>query len=185
MVNTAGVLPAGRARRDDRGDDLRRPPRSTTWRRSSSPRSSTPHLAETEGSLLLFTSSSYTRGRGGYSLYSSAKAAVVNLTQALADEWAGRRRPGQLRQPGAHRAPRCAPRRSARSRRAPCSTSRTVAEPSLDVLISGLTGQVIDVRREDKLADHLNASVAAELLHEEEPGDVVSDGVDPVAVHGG
>ena len=34
-------------------------------------------------------SSSYTRGRSGYSLYSSAKAAVVNLTQALADEWSG------------------------------------------------------------------------------------------------
>ena len=48
-----------------------------------------PHLAANGGSLLLFTSSSYTRGRSGYSLYSSAKAAVVNLTQALADEWAG------------------------------------------------------------------------------------------------
>ena len=39
------------------------------------------------GSMLNFTSSSYTRGRRGYSLYSSTKAAVVNLTQALADEW--------------------------------------------------------------------------------------------------
>ena len=47
-----------------------------------------PHLAASCGSLLLFTSSSYTRGRSGYSLYSSAKAAIVNLTQALADEWA-------------------------------------------------------------------------------------------------
>ena len=47
-----------------------------------------PHLARTKGSLLLFSSSSYTRGRSGYSLYSSAKAAVVNLTQALAEEWA-------------------------------------------------------------------------------------------------
>src|SRR5829696_2891693 len=46
-----------------------------------------PQLAKSNGSLLLFTSSSYTRGRSGYSLYSSAKAAVVNLTQALADEW--------------------------------------------------------------------------------------------------
>src|SRR3954449_1515068 len=45
-------------------------------------------LRESRGSLLLFTSSSYTRGRGSYSLYSSAKAATVNLTQALADEWA-------------------------------------------------------------------------------------------------
>src|SRR5699024_9509 len=46
-------------------------------------------LKESQGGLLLFTSSSYTRGRAGYSLYSSAKAAVVNLVQALADEWSG------------------------------------------------------------------------------------------------
>ena len=44
-------------------------------------------------------------GRAGYSLYSSTKAAMVNLTQALADEWAERRRPGQLHQPRAHRHP--------------------------------------------------------------------------------
>ena len=37
--------------------------------------------------LINFTSSSYTRGRANYSIYSSTKAAVVNLTQALADEW--------------------------------------------------------------------------------------------------
>ncbi|MGL5824327.1 MAG: 2-C-methyl-D-erythritol 4-phosphate cytidylyltransferase, partial [Nocardioides sp.] len=47
-----------------------------------------PLLQAVHGSFLLFTSSSYTRGRSGYSLYSSAKAATVNLTQALADEWA-------------------------------------------------------------------------------------------------
>ena len=45
------------------------------------------YLAETKGQLLLFTSSSHTRGRAGYSLYSCTKAAVVNLTQALAEEW--------------------------------------------------------------------------------------------------
>src|SRR3984957_191229 len=45
------------------------------------------HLSATRGHLLLFTSSSYTRGRAGYSLYSSTKAAVVNMMQALADEW--------------------------------------------------------------------------------------------------
>jgi NAD(P)-dependent dehydrogenase (short-subunit alcohol dehydrogenase family) len=48
-----------------------------------------PHLAATGGSLLMFISSSYTRGHSGNSLYSSAKAATVNLTQALADEWGG------------------------------------------------------------------------------------------------
>ncbi len=51
-------------------------------------RASFKYLAESRGHLLLYTSSSYTRGRADYSLYSSTKAAVVNLTQALADEWA-------------------------------------------------------------------------------------------------
>lgn len=46
------------------------------------------YLIETRGHLLLFASSSYTYGRAFYSTYSASKAAVVNLTQALADEWA-------------------------------------------------------------------------------------------------
>lgn len=45
------------------------------------------YLTESHGQLLNFTSSSYTYGRAYYSLYSSSKAAVVNLTQALAEEW--------------------------------------------------------------------------------------------------
>lgn len=45
------------------------------------------YLKQTKGSLILFTSSSYTRGRASYSLYSSTKAAIVNLTQSLASEW--------------------------------------------------------------------------------------------------
>jgi 2-C-methyl-D-erythritol 4-phosphate cytidylyltransferase len=44
-------------------------------------------LKKSHGQLLNFTSSSYTYGRAHYSLYSSSKAAVVNLTQALAEEW--------------------------------------------------------------------------------------------------
>ena len=47
------------------------------------------YLEATRGHLMFFTSSSYTYGRAYYSLYSASKAAVVNLTQALADEWAG------------------------------------------------------------------------------------------------
>jgi len=45
------------------------------------------YLKESHGHLLNFTSSSYTYGRAYYSLYSSSKAAIVNLTQALAEEW--------------------------------------------------------------------------------------------------
>ncbi len=44
-------------------------------------------LRASRGMLLQFSSSSFTRGRADYSAYSASKAAVVNLTQALADEW--------------------------------------------------------------------------------------------------
>jgi 2-C-methyl-D-erythritol 4-phosphate cytidylyltransferase len=64
-------------------------------------------------------------------------------------------------------------------------TSEAVAETSLDVLISSWTGHIVDVRREDELSTHLDASVTAEILHEEEPGDVVPAGVDPLAVSAG
>lgn len=50
-------------------------------------KSSHKYLKKSKGSFLLFTSSSYTRGRASYSLYSSTKAAIVNLTQSLASEW--------------------------------------------------------------------------------------------------
>jgi 2-C-methyl-D-erythritol 4-phosphate cytidylyltransferase len=46
------------------------------------------HLRASQGHLMMFASSSYTYGRAFYSTYSASKAAVVNLTQALADEWA-------------------------------------------------------------------------------------------------
>ncbi|HBA8465802.1 TPA: SDR family oxidoreductase, partial [Escherichia coli] len=45
------------------------------------------YLTESSGMLVNFTSSSYTRGRSLYALYSSSKAAIVNFTQALAEEW--------------------------------------------------------------------------------------------------
>lgn len=103
------------------------------------------HLRETRGHLLLYTSSSYTRGRTDYSLYSSTKAAVVNLTQALADEWAeyGVRvncvNPERTGTPMRVRAFGEEPAHTLLSPRA-------VAQTSMDVLISDLTGHVIDVR---------------------------------------
>jgi 2-C-methyl-D-erythritol 4-phosphate cytidylyltransferase len=45
------------------------------------------YLKKSRGMLINFTSSSYTRGRSNYSIYSSTKAAVVNFTQAIAEEW--------------------------------------------------------------------------------------------------
>ena len=107
-----------------------------------------PHLAATKGSLLLFTSSSYTRGRSGYSLYSSAKAATVNLTQALADEWAG----AGVRVNCVNPERTGTPMRTKAFGAEPAGTllsSEEVARQSLDVLLSGQTGHIIDIRREE------------------------------------
>lgn len=106
-----------------------------------------PHLAQTGGSLLYFTSSSYTRGRSGYSLYSSAKAAVVNLTQALADEWAV----SGVRVNCINPERTATPMRTRAFGDEPPGTllsSVDVASRSLDVLLSAQTGHVIDIRRE-------------------------------------
>ncbi|XBB67095.1 bifunctional cytidylyltransferase/SDR family oxidoreductase [Nocardioides sp. WV_118_6] len=107
-----------------------------------------PHLAATQGSLLLFTSSSYTRGRGGYSLYSSAKAATVNLTQALADEWAE----AGVRVNCINPERTATPMRTKAFGDEPPGTlldSLTVAHTSVDVLLSDQSGHVYDVRRDD------------------------------------
>ncbi|HVT22013.1 MAG TPA: 2-C-methyl-D-erythritol 4-phosphate cytidylyltransferase [Mycobacteriales bacterium] len=104
------------------------------------------YLEVTKGQLLLFTSSSYTRGRAGYSLYSSTKAAVVNLTQALADEWLnlGIRvnciNPERTATPMRTRAFGVEPPGD-------LLDAGEVARSSVDVLVSEITGQVIDVRR--------------------------------------
>ena len=106
------------------------------------------YLSQTKGQLVLFTSSSYTRGRANYSVYSSTKAAVVNLAQALADEWSvdGIRvnviNPERAGTPMRTRAFGQEPEGSLLS-------SRAVALTTIDVLLSSLTGHVIDVRREE------------------------------------
>ncbi len=109
-----------------------------------------PHLRATRGSMLNFTSSSYTRGRRGYSLYSSTKAAVVNLTQALADEWSD----DGVRVNVVNPERTATPMRTRAFGQEPPGTlldSGEVARRSLDVLVSGETGMVIDIRKDDPL----------------------------------
>jgi 2-C-methyl-D-erythritol 4-phosphate cytidylyltransferase len=110
-----------------------------------------PHLQRTQGSLLNFTSSSYTRGRSGYSLYSSAKAALVNLTQALADEWSA----DGVRVNCINPERTGTPMRTRAFGEEPPGTlleSREVAMRSIDVLLSNETGLIVDIRRDDPLA---------------------------------
>ena len=101
-------------------------------------------LKKTNGQLLLFTSSSYTRGRAFYSLYSSTKAAVVNFAQALAQEW----------DPDGIRINVINPERTKTPMRVKnfgiepdntLLTAEEVAVASLNTLMSDFTGQVVDV----------------------------------------
>ena len=147
VVNTAGVLPRG-----ELVDQTEETIYAATDVNYLAPvfiaQEFHPHLAASGGSLLLFTSSSYTRGRSGYSLYSSAKAAVVNLTQALADEWAG----DGVRVNCINPERTGTPMRTKAFGDEPPGTllaSEEVARQSLDVLLSEQTGHVIDIRRAD------------------------------------
>ncbi|MEP6666295.1 MAG: bifunctional cytidylyltransferase/SDR family oxidoreductase [Nocardioidaceae bacterium] len=113
-----------------------------------------PHLRKSRGSMLFFTSSSYTRGRSGYSLYSSAKAAVVNLTQALADEWA----PFGVRVNCINPERTGTPMRRKAFGEEPDDTllkSMSVARASVDLLLSDDTGHIVDLRKLDPLASDL------------------------------
>lgn len=154
VVNTAGVLPRG---------DLLETSEETIYAATEinylAPvfiaQEFFPHLRETGGALLLFTSSSYTRGRKGYSLYSSAKAATVNLTQALADEWAV----DNVRVNCVNPERTSTPMRTKAFGQEPEGTlldSGSVARTSLDVLLSPQTGDIIDVRKDDPLAEVLD-----------------------------
>lgn len=103
------------------------------------------YLASTSGGLLLFTSSSYTRGRSNYSLYSSSKAAVVNFTQALAEEWACQNIRINCINPQRTKTPM----RVANFGNEPDSSLLTAAEvgaKSIAVLSSSYTGQVVDIK---------------------------------------
>lgn len=151
VVNAAGVLPRGDL--VDATDDV---VQAATEINYLGPvyiaQTFHPHLRKTRGSLLSFTSSSHTRGRGGYSLYSSAKAAVVNLTQALADEWAA----DGIRVNCVNPERTATPMRLnafGEEREGTLMAPRAVAEIAVDVLASTWTGAVVDARREDALSE--------------------------------
>ncbi|NPA64152.1 MAG: 2-C-methyl-D-erythritol 4-phosphate cytidylyltransferase [Epsilonproteobacteria bacterium] len=106
---------------------------------------SLPFLEESAGQLLNFTSSSYTRGRANYALYSSSKAAIVNLVQALSEEWADK----NVRVNCINPERTLTPMRIKNFGKEDPSTlldARSVAYVSVNTLLSDLTGQIVDVR---------------------------------------
>lgn len=105
-----------------------------------------PYLEKSHGSLLLFTSSSYTRGRQLYSLYSSSKAAIVNLVQALCEEWYDRGIRVNCINPERTKTPM-------RIKNFGIEPDETLLDPkvvalaSINAVLSSLTGEVVDVKR--------------------------------------
>lgn len=106
-------------------------------------------LLESHGMLLNFTSSSYTRGRAYYALYSSANAAIVNFTQAIAEEW----------EDELIRVNCINPERTATPMRLKnfgiepkelLLSAHEVAITSLNVLLSDRTGIIVDVRKDGR-----------------------------------
>jgi len=145
VINTAGVLGMGKL--EDRPlEDIHREIAVNYLGSVHAAKAALPHLRQSRGALLLFTSSSYSRGRALYSTYSSSKAALVNLTQALAEELAhtGVRvniiNPERTATPMRTEAFGVEPEGSLLS-------AVKVAEASLHTVLADLTGQVIDVVR--------------------------------------
>lgn len=103
------------------------------------------YLKESKGQLLLYTSSSYTRGRAFYSIYSSTKAAVVNFMQAIAQEWDGDGVRVNVINPERTKTPM----RISNFGNEPEGTllePEAVAKATLKTLLADVTGQVFDVR---------------------------------------
>ncbi|EFH5306779.1 SDR family NAD(P)-dependent oxidoreductase [Escherichia coli] len=107
------------------------------------------YLKKSSGMLLNFTSSSYTRGRSYYALYSSSKAAIVNFTQAIAEEWSSENIKVNCINPERT----ATPVRTINFGIEPAELlldPRDVALTSLKVLGADSTGLIIDVRKDGR-----------------------------------
>lgn len=107
------------------------------------------YLKKSRGMLLNFTSSSYTRGRAFYALYSSTNAAIVNFTQALAEEWVN----DGIRINCINPERTATPMRTTNFGVEPAElllSAEEVAVVSLKALFSQKTGIVVDIRKDGR-----------------------------------
>lgn len=144
VVNTAGLLRMGKLETRDILD-IENEIKVNYLGSINVVKESIPYLKKSKGSILLFTSSSYTRGRALYSVYSSTKAAIVNLVQAIAEEL----HESSIRINAINPERTNTPMRRKNFGFEPENTllnPNKVAEVSIQTLLSNLSGQVIDVR---------------------------------------
>ena len=145
VINTAGVLNIGKLL-DRNIEDIKKDVDINYIGSINVAKASIPYLQKTKGCILMFTSSSYTRGRALYSTYSSSKAGIVNLVQALAEELTC----DDIRINTINPERTATPMRLkafGKEQKNTLLDADKVAEASLKTLLSNLTGQVIDVRR--------------------------------------
>ena len=106
------------------------------------------YLKESKGKLVFFTSSSYTRGRAFYSIYSSTKAAIVNFVQAIAQEWEPFGIAVNCINPERTKTPMRVKNFGTEPENTLLSAEK-VAIATIQSLVSEFTGQVIDVKRNE------------------------------------
>ena len=147
VICTAGILRVGRAT-DLSAEDLAEVIDVNVGGSLNVSRATHAELARSRGSLTLFASSSFTLGRPNYVAYSASKAAVVNLAQGLAEEWADDGIRVNAVSPERTDTPM---RRAAFPSESPIGLlpASDVAIATIRLIRSDLTGQVLDVRRHD------------------------------------
>ncbi|MDR1457899.1 MAG: 2-C-methyl-D-erythritol 4-phosphate cytidylyltransferase [Puniceicoccales bacterium] len=143
VINSAGILKLGNLN-DKPMAEIRDEVETNYFGCINVARASHDYLKRSKGALLFFTSSSHTRGRASYAIYSSTKAAIVNLGQALSEEWI----PDGIRVNMMNPARAATPMRLSNFGEEPPTTllsPQVVAEKSLHTLLQDYTGQVIDI----------------------------------------
>ncbi|HEX5241398.1 MAG TPA: bifunctional cytidylyltransferase/SDR family oxidoreductase [Candidatus Limnocylindrales bacterium] len=131
-------------------------------------RAAHPYLSASRGSFTVFASSSFTLGRPNYVAYSASKAAVVNIAQGLAEEWAA----DGIRVNAVSPERTDTPMRRAAfpgESRLGMLQPEDVAAATLRLVLSDLTGQVLDVRRQDAAGGSTAGAIGAETTAREPP----------------
>ena len=145
VINSAGILSMGKLI-ERKIEDIQKDININYIGSINVVKAAIPYIKQSKGSMQLYASSSYTRGRALYSTYSSTKAGIVNLVQALAEELYNDNirinviNPERTATPMRFKAFGKEPKGS-------LLQPEKVAEASLKTLLSDLTGQVIDVKR--------------------------------------
>ena len=143
VINTAGILVYGEINTRV-SDDIENEIKTNYFGCINVAQAAYKYLEKSKGGLLFFSSSSYTRGRKNYAVYSSSKAAVVNFTQALSEEW----------EDSGINVNVIVPERTATPMRlnsfgkepeSSLLSPNYVAEVALNTLLDNVTGQVINV----------------------------------------